>query len=267
MATAFQPSAFQNSGFQIDNTSDVNVLVTGQQLSASQGSVTVNVDFAVAVTGQQLTASVNDVFVQLDPNILVTGQQLNTALDNVTVSTGVGVSVVGQLLSISAGTIAANYDFAVSVTGLGLSTGIGYVEANEVRKGRAIPMDRYLKKTPDAEQKDENEPRYMYFEFIFDGHKYKRNYLQQQARWAIRFGKLVTEEEAPEPNFNIELGNVNITEAKKPDPIIELSDVQASTYNAASKKTIYLEYLKTLTTLERLERIEEWIYDHRVDSR
>ena len=127
---------------------DVDVLVTGQLLTASLNSVTPLANANIDVTSQLLTASLNSVtaVITVDINVSVTGNTLDIDTDHawgelswnnssvtwggssgsVSIAIGAQVDVATQLLSLTLGNIDPSPD--VAVTGIQLTTAIGAVD-------------------------------------------------------------------------------------------------------------------------------------------
>jgi hypothetical protein len=102
-----------------------NVSLTGQQLSTSLNSVSIDISIDVAVTGQNLNTAQNSVSITGTANIPVVGRELFTALGSV--DPAPDVELTGQQLTTNIGTAIAFTDVLVSVTGIQITSSLNSV--------------------------------------------------------------------------------------------------------------------------------------------
>jgi hypothetical protein len=117
----------------------VQVPVFENPLSLALGTVDPAPD--AEVTGQQLTTSLNSVSLDIAVVALITGQQLTISLDSVSIDLNTPVNLTGQSLTLSLNSVVAKTDVIVNVTGFGLTgrTGQLYVSAwAAVNTGQSI---------------------------------------------------------------------------------------------------------------------------------
>jgi hypothetical protein len=81
----------------VDPGPDANLI--GQQLTLTQGNVTIDIAVVSIVTGQSLTLSLGDETVGLNTPVNVTGQNLTTTLGSVTIGTNTPVNLTGNNLT------------------------------------------------------------------------------------------------------------------------------------------------------------------------
>jgi hypothetical protein len=117
----------------------VQVPVFENPLSLALGTVDPAPD--AEATGQQLTTSLNSVSLDIAVVALITGQQLTISLDSVSIDLNTPVNLTGQSLTLSLNSVVAKTDVIVNVTGFGLTgrTGQLYVSAwAAVNTGQSI---------------------------------------------------------------------------------------------------------------------------------
>jgi len=78
---------------------NVNVAVTGEQLTSNTGATTIQANANVFLTGIPLTSTVDDVTVALNTPVNVTGEDLTINLGDENVVTDVAVEVTGEQLN------------------------------------------------------------------------------------------------------------------------------------------------------------------------
>ena len=94
---------------------NVNVAVTGSQLTGGLGSSTVTATANINVTGIQLSANIGSVTAALNTPVNVTGSQITMSLGEETPVGNATVSVTGSQLGFTIGTFSINADGNVSV--------------------------------------------------------------------------------------------------------------------------------------------------------
>jgi hypothetical protein len=131
----------------VDLITPVNV--TGQLLSTSLNSVTINATGNLSLTGQVLTAQVSSVGITADgsvsipvfenplitalgdvdpgPDANITGQQLTLTQGDIDIDIAVVVQVTGQLLSTSLNSVTIDLNTPVDITGQNLTTAVNSV--------------------------------------------------------------------------------------------------------------------------------------------
>ena len=117
----------------------VQIPVFENPLSLALGTVDPAPD--AEVTGQQLTTSLNSVSLDIAVVAVITGQQLNISLNSVTIDLNTPVNLTTNLATLSLNSVVTKLDVAVNVTGFGLTgnTGQLYVSAwAAVNTGQSI---------------------------------------------------------------------------------------------------------------------------------
>jgi len=117
----------------------VQIPVFENPLSLALGTVDPAPD--AEVTGQQLTTSLNSVSLDIAVVGVITGQQLNISLNSVTIDLNTPVNLTTNLATLSLNSVVTKLDVDVNVTGFGLtgSTGQLYVSAwAAVNTGQSI---------------------------------------------------------------------------------------------------------------------------------
>ena len=104
-----------------------SVAVTGQTLASAIGEETAFTDVTVSVTGQQLTATQGLISLQGDFGIVVFAaeDQLDGVVGNTTITAGASVDVTGILLSGSVGQVVPEPKFVQELTGIQATFTIG----------------------------------------------------------------------------------------------------------------------------------------------
>jgi len=127
------------SNIGISAGGSIQIPVFENPLSLALGTVDPAPD--AEVTGQQLTTSLNSVSLDIAVVAVITGQQLNISLNSVNIDLNTPVNLTTNLATLSLNSVVTKLDVDVNVTGFGLtgSTGQLYVSAwAAVNTGQSI---------------------------------------------------------------------------------------------------------------------------------
>ena len=122
--------------------SDVSVVVTGNSLNITIGSVGIIADAVTEnLTPNQVTLGLGTLSIRTDVDHTVTGSQVTLNLGNVTISTDVNVLPSGVDLTLATGNVTITADANISPTGNALSLGTvepGVITWNDIVPGATM---------------------------------------------------------------------------------------------------------------------------------
>ena len=123
----FGTASFAERPFStVDDDNNVNIQVTGNQLSISIGSAGITADSIVEIPNpSQVTLGTGTVTITADANHTLTGSQVSLGTGTVIVTADANTSVTGNSLTLSTGSVTVTGTALVTPTGSQLTANTG----------------------------------------------------------------------------------------------------------------------------------------------